>query len=125
MELKISSREKQAAYFEITLEGQLDTKTSPQLVAVLDQLFQNPVRGLHLNMAGVDYVSSAGIRAVLVAVKRIKANNGVFTMTKLQPPVQKVFDIVQLLPRESVFASVAEADAYFDAIQRKERAPGR
>ncbi len=125
MELKISSRERQATYFEITLEGRLDTKTSPQLMAVLDQLFQNPVRGLHLNMAGVDYVSSAGIRAVLVAVKRIKANNGVFTMTKLQPPVRKVFDIVQLLPRESVFASVAEADAYFDAIQRKERAPGR
>jgi anti-sigma B factor antagonist len=122
MPLKISSREKRPTYFEITFEGRLDTDTSPQLEALVNQLFQNPVRGLQFNMRGVDYVSSAGVRAVLVAMKKIKAGGGTFMMTELQPPVKKVFDIAQALPRENVFTSTAEADAYFDAIQKKERA---
>jgi anti-anti-sigma factor len=121
MPLKISSREKRPTYFEITLEGRLDTDTSPQLEALLNQLFQNPVRGLQLNMRGVDYVSSAGIRVVLVAMKKIKAGGGTFMMTELQPPVKKVFDIARVLPSENVFTNIAEADAYFDAIQKKER----
>ena len=121
MPLKISPREKRPTYFEITLEGRLDTGTSPQLETLLNQLFQNPVRGLQLNMRGVDYVSSAGIRVVLLAMKKIKAGGGTFMMTELQPPVKKVFDIAQVLRGENVFTSIAEADAYFDAIQKKER----
>jgi anti-sigma B factor antagonist len=121
MTLKISSREKRPTFFEITLEGRLDTDTSPQLESLLNKLFQSQVRGLQFNMRGVDYVSSAGIRVVLVAMKKIKAGGGTFMMTELQPPVKKVFDIAQVLPRENVFTSMAEADAYFDAIQKKER----
>ena len=121
MPLKISPREKRPTYFEMTLEGRLDTGTSPQLETLLNQLFQNPVRGLQLNMRGVDYVSSAGIRVVLLAMKKIKAGGGTFMMTELQPPVKKVFDIAQVLRGENVFTSIAEADAYFDAIQKKER----
>jgi len=121
MPLKISSREKRPTYFEITLEGRLDTDTSPQLEALLNQLFQNPVRGLQLNMRGVDYVSSTGIRVVLLAMKKIKAGAGTFMMAELQSPVKKVFDIAQILPSENLFTSISEADAYFDAIQKKER----
>ena len=122
MPLKISSREKRPTYFEITLEGRLDTDTSPQLEILLNHLFRNPVRGLQFNMAGVEYVSSAGIRIVLVAMKKVKAGCGTFMMTELQAPVKKVFDIAQILPRENVFTSIAEADAYFDAMQEQERA---
>jgi len=121
MALKISSHEKRPTYFEITLEGRLDTDTSPQLEVLISQLFRNPVRGLQFNMRSVDYVSSAGIRVVLLAMKKIKAGGGTFIMTELQPPVKKVFDIAQALPKESVFTSIEEADAYFDAIQKKER----
>ena len=122
MPLKISSREKRPTYFEITLEGRLDTDTSPQLEILLNHLFRNPVRGLQFNMAGVEYVSSAGIRVVLVAMKKVKTGCGTFMMTGLQAPVKKVFDIAQILPRDNVFTSIAEADAYFDAMQEQERA---
>ncbi len=122
MPLKISPREKRPTCFEIMLEGRLDTDTSPQLETLLNHLFQNPVRGLQFNMAGVDYVSSAGIRVVLLAMKKTKVGGGTFMMTELQPPVKKVFDIAQILRRENVFTSIAEADAYFDAMQEKERA---
>jgi anti-anti-sigma factor len=121
MSLKISSREKRPTCFEVTLEGRLDTNTSPQLEAWLNRFFEYPVRWLQLNMAGVDYVSSAGIRVVMVAMKKTKAAGGTFMMTELQSPVKKVFDIARVLPQENVFVSIAEADAYFDEIQKQER----
>jgi anti-anti-sigma factor len=121
MSLKISSREKRPTCFEVTLEGRLDTNTSPQLEAWLKRFFEYPVRWLQFNMAGVEYVSSAGIRVVLVAMKKTKAAGGAFMMTELQTPVKKVFDIARVLPRENVFASIAEADAYFDEIQKREK----
>ena len=37
-----------------------------------------------------------------------------------QPQIQRRFEIVIALPGESVFASIKEADEYFDFIQKKE-----
>jgi len=39
----------------------------------------------------------------------------------MQEPVQKVFEIAQMVPMNEIFASVKEADDYFDEIQRRER----
>jgi hypothetical protein len=36
-----------------------------------------------------------------------------------QPQIQKVFDMVKAVPLNEIFTSVAEADAYLDAMQRK------
>ena len=36
----------------------------------------------------------------------------------LQPQVKKIFEIINALPSMDVFASVAELDAYLDAMQR-------
>jgi hypothetical protein len=46
------------------------------------------------------------------------------TLARLQPPVQKVFDIVRALPAADIFQSTAELDAYLDAMQRRVRADG-
>jgi hypothetical protein len=46
------------------------------------------------------------------------------TLANLQPPVQKVFDIVRALPAADIFASVEEMDAYLDAMQRRARGDG-
>jgi hypothetical protein len=42
-----------------------------------------------------------------------------FLMANLQPQIKKVIEIAQALPSESIFASIEEADAYFDAMQKK------
>jgi hypothetical protein len=52
-------------------------------------------------------------------MKDLKAQNGVLQMVNVQPQIKKVFDIAAALPPETVFASVAEADAYLDMMQKK------
>jgi len=56
---------------------------------------------------------------VMKLMKDLKAQNGILQMVNVQPQIKKVFDIAAALPTETVFASVAEADAYLDMMQKK------
>ena len=53
------------------------------------------------------------------ARKALAARAGKVLVVNLQPQIRKVFDIVKAVPVSDVFASVAELDAYLDAMQRK------
>ena len=118
--LTVQLHERRPGFFEMALAGRLDTLTCPFLEDRLAILRARMVHGLHLEMGQLEYISSMGLRAVVMAMKQVREGGGSFSMSGLQPQVKKVFDIVSLLPKESVFASVAEADRYFDAMQRKE-----
>jgi len=107
--------------FEVSLEGRLDTRTSPQLEAILERLFNNRPKAIHINMGELDYISSVGLGLVLKTAKRMKDLDARFALSNLRPHIKKVFDVAGLLPTQKVFATVAEADRYFDTIQRREK----
>lgn len=119
MALTTSVVEKLPGYFEINLSGRLDTETHAELEKVAKGLFAKNARGLRLDMARLAYISSMGLRVVLQLAKVLREKKGAFQITNMQPQIKKVFDIAATLPSESIFASVAEADAYFDAMQKK------
>src|SRR5262245_15582560 len=119
MPLTTSVTEKLPGYHEIALKGRLDTETHAQPEQVAKGLLAKPCRGLGLDMTGLNYISSMGLRVVLQLAKAMRENKGVFQVVNMQPQIKKVFDIAATLPTESIFASVAEADAYFDAMQKK------
>lgn len=106
----------------LALVGRLDTHTAPELDRALDALLaKGGIRRLVLDLGGLDYVSSAGIRCFIRARKAIEPAGGQFAIVNPQPPVRKVLDIVQAIPSAGIFASVAELDAYLDDIQKKVR----
>lgn len=53
----------------ITLAGQLDVNAAPALEAVLDQQLQN-ITELVLDVDGLEYVSSVGLRVILHAQQK-------------------------------------------------------
>jgi anti-anti-sigma factor len=107
----------------VVLTGRLDTDTAPLLDACVARLLTTPqVTALLFDLAALEYISSAGIRSVVRARKALEGRGGRVTLANLQPPVQKVFDIVRALPAADMFTSVAEMDAYLDAMQRRARA---
>ena len=121
MALVINQVEKKIGCFEIALVGRLDNETSARLLGVVNALFQSRVNALQFNMRALDYVSSAGLRVILMAMKAAKKANAIFMVMEMQEPVKKVFEIAQMVPMNEIFASVKEADDYFDEIQRRER----
>lgn len=59
----------------IALEGTLDTMTSPQLEAELEQI-PSGTENLVFDFEKLTYISSAGLRAMIGAEKKISAKNG-------------------------------------------------
>jgi anti-sigma B factor antagonist len=77
----------------VTARGRLDQSASAAFGAQLEKLAAASQPRLLIDFAGVDYVSSAGLRAVLALLKRVKAANGTFALCAVQPPVQEVLEI--------------------------------
>ena len=119
MALQIDINHKTDEFWEVSLTGSLDTDTATQLEKELAQIFVPDSKKLLFNMAELEYVSSAGIRIIAMASKKMKENSGTIAMTGLQPQIEKIFEIVKALPNFGIFKDEAEADAYFDLMQKK------
>src|SRR6476660_3877928 len=105
----------------LVLAGRLDSTTATELEAVLDRVLKKAPPRLVFDLSKLEYLSSAGIRCFVRARKALEPGGGKVAIVNPQPPVRKVLDIVKAIPSSGVFESVAELDAYLDAMQRKVR----
>lgn len=90
MEIKI---EKSENYTVLNLIGRLDTNTAGILENKLTELFDNNEKFIILNFKNLDYLSSAGLRVLLAAQKRIKSINGDMILKNVNNDVMEVFSI--------------------------------
>lgn len=103
----------------VRVAGRLDTHTYQDLDARLGPELAGRHDTVVLDLAGLEYISSAGIRSIFNARKQMAGRGGRLLVLNAQPQVRKVFEIVKAVPVKEIFASVAELDAYLDEIQRK------
>lgn len=75
------------------IEGRLDTVTSPELENMLAPYFESQGIDLTLDFNTLEYVSSAGLRVVLMAHKRLTAQGGRLVIKNLSKEVRSVFDM--------------------------------
>ncbi len=68
-----------------------------------------------LDLGGVDYIASAGLRALMLAARQAKAKGGRLVVGALQPVVKEVFDITRFALVLDVFPSVRDALAAVSA----------
>ena len=82
----------------VTLEitGRLDTTTAPNLEAVINEISED-TKELIFNMAELEYISSAGIRVLLSAYKKINQSGGIMRIEKENDIVREVFEMTGLL----------------------------
>jgi anti-sigma B factor antagonist len=72
-------------------EGRIDTLTAPEFEKKIAELLEG-VTELELDMAGVDYVSSAGLRVIL-KVQKVMFRQGKMKLTHVNETVMEVFEI--------------------------------
>lgn len=70
----------------------MDTNTSPQLQEMLLKAFQKGSRVI-LDFEQVEYVSSAGLRALLIGQKTAGSKKGSMKLIHVQEAVQEVLDL--------------------------------
>lgn len=76
----------------LTLSGRLDTTTAPQLQEILIPEF-SASKQVELDFAELAYVSSAGLRVLLMGEKTAKAKDGSMTLTHVSPEIMEVFEM--------------------------------
>jgi anti-sigma B factor antagonist len=118
MALMTTVRQKALGAYVISLSGSLDSQTYDLLEERLRPILAESPQLLVLDMAELDYLSSAGIRVILKTQKALKAVNGRLVFMNLQPQIKKVFEIINALPSMKVFRSLKEMDDYLDAMQK-------
>lgn len=77
---------------QLDIEGRVDTNTSPQMQQRILQAFQKS-QTLILNMEKVEYVSSAGLRALLIGQKTANSKGGSMKLVHVCDAVMKVFQM--------------------------------
>jgi anti-anti-sigma factor len=117
MALKVNTAIRRPGIFVVAPIGSIDAAGhaifQEKVTSVLNQ---NP-DVIIFDMEFADYINSMGIRVLVKTKKALQARNAKLVFINLQPPIRKVFDILNALPSLQVFASVAELDAYLDAMQ--------
>ena len=76
----------------VALSGRLDTTTAPELENQLRALLPE-TSVLVLDFAALEYISSAGLRVLLVAQKEMNKKNGQLTLTHVNETVMEVLEI--------------------------------
>ena len=120
MPLTINQKQVSDETLSLELRGSLDSDTAPELDRLLTDTLKPTTRVVALNMAGVTFISSAGLRVVFKTLKLMKSRGGQVSVTQMSKGVRKVFEIVKVMPDLTVFASQAEMDEYLAEIQRRE-----
>ena len=118
MSLNIEVLKSDSGKCRIELSGRLDTATAAELDSKVESVDCKDFPVQIIDLAALEYVSSAGLRSLFKAKKRAHAQDANLLLVNPQPQVRKVFDIVKALPAESLFASQAELDEYLDEMQR-------
>ena len=77
--------------YTLALEGRLDTITAPEFEAALKQVLED-AQTLTLDFSRLEYISSAGLRMLLMAQKAM-ASKGGMKVTHVNEMVNEVFEI--------------------------------
>jgi stage II sporulation protein AA (anti-sigma F factor antagonist) len=109
--MKIKQETTGANVLVLIPEGRLDSNTVAEAESDLLARIEPGDRRVVLDLAGLDYISSAGLRLVLLAAKRLKQAGGRLALCGLRPQIREVFEISGFVSILTVVGSRQEAEA--------------
>jgi anti-anti-sigma factor len=103
--LSMDETEKEGIHI-LKVGGRLDATSAPLLERKLVHIVETPGARLVVDMKNLNYLSSAGMRVMLAASKKLKKHDGVVVFSSLQEPVMEIIKlagfehILQFYPTE-------------------------
>jgi anti-anti-sigma factor len=84
---------KEANATVLTIDGRMDAVTAPEYEKALNELIAAGETAFVIDFQGLEYISSAGLRALLATAKLLKTKNGQIRLANVLGTVREVFDI--------------------------------
>ncbi|MEC4720751.1 STAS domain-containing protein [Noviherbaspirillum sp. CPCC 100848] len=89
--------------------GRLDSGTSPELEKTVIQKLEEGNHRIVFDFSMLDYISSAGLRVILLAGKKLRPLGGKMALAGMKPMVHDVFEMSGFLALFAVAPTVDEA----------------
>ncbi|MFD2114145.1 STAS domain-containing protein [Paenibacillus yanchengensis] len=99
-------------YVLLKLVGRLDGVTMEVVERSFVDILADGYRHYVIDLSQLDYISSAGLRAMLFMIKKSKAADGRLALCQLKPAVQEIFDLSAFSTIFAIFNCMDEAVAY-------------
>ena len=109
MSLKITNREyKRVDLLEVV--GRVDSSTAPQLEQALKKSIKDGHYRIVVDLGETEFMSSAGLRALLSALKEVRRfNRGDVRLANLPDKIKKAFDLAGFLELFKVYENSTDA----------------
>ena len=93
----------------LSLSGRLDTTTAKAFEDRILAHIESGERRIAIDLAELEYISSAGLRVFLLAAKRLDSAQGRIALCALPEPIREVFDIAGFISIFAIYDSHQEA----------------
>jgi anti-anti-sigma factor len=100
---------KQDNFFVVEVKGRMDAVTAPDFEKSCQEWLQQGETQLVVDLKGLEYMSSAGLRSILIVGKKLKAAGGGLSFCSLTPNVAHVFSISNFASIFPVHISLEQA----------------
>lgn len=99
----------------LTLVGRLDELATAEVEQAFTNALNNESSGLIVDMGGVEYVSSSGLRVLLMLMKAMKNQQRPLKLCSLSPFVAEVFEVSNFAVLFDIHTSLESARREFGA----------
>ena len=97
----------------MNVRGRIDSETAPELDAALTKLLQGNRNKIVLNLQNVDYMSSAGLRAIVKAYQAAQKSGGDVHLAAVSQPIEVILRTVGMMQMLKMYPTDQEAIAGF------------
>lgn len=86
-------QKKDSNLISLALSGRLDSVTQNELAETLNKIFSSETASLMFDFSGLDYISSAGLRVLLTAQKKVNSWGTTMKIIGVKPEIREVFEM--------------------------------
>ena len=107
--------ERQEGVLTAQVGGRIDGSNVAQFEEAIRTAIDESDRAVLIDCENLGYISSAGLRAVLMTAKTLSSRNAKFALCAMSDPIREVFQISGFDKIVAIHSSKAEALASFDS----------
>ena len=96
MDIGITVDEEKPGVEILKVSGRLDGETFEAAQPVMLEALGRAARGIIMNLEGLTFISSAGLRVMLTVGKKALSDGKGVALVRVQPPIYKIFKIACL-----------------------------
>lgn len=96
----------------LAIKGRLDSESAPEAKYIFEDILEDHQPKLLFDFSMLDYISSAGLRVILNAVKKVIGQGGKFVLCSLNEIVKEVFDCSNFPITDSVESGIISLEKF-------------